>query len=59
MQQLNILNYVRMNVIQSIHAFSISKPISVAVQSKAWVYGRSLAGTVISNAPGDMDVCLL
>jgi hypothetical protein len=33
-------------------------PISVAARSKAWVYGRSLAGIVGSNPAGDMDVCL-
>ena len=27
-------------------------PISVAVRSKAWVYGRSLAGIVGSNPAG-------
>jgi len=31
----------------------------VAVRSKAWVCGRSLAGNVDSNPAGDMDVCLL
>ena len=35
------------------------KPISVAALSKAWVYGRSPAGTVVSNPAGDMDFCLL
>jgi hypothetical protein len=34
-------------------------PIPVAVRSKAWVYGRSLAGIVSSNPSGCMDVCLL
>ena len=32
--------------------------IPVAAQSKAWVCGRSLAGTVGSNPAGAMDVCL-
>jgi hypothetical protein len=32
-------------------------PIPVAVRSKAWVYGRSLAGIVGSNPTGGMDVC--
>jgi hypothetical protein len=31
----------------------------VAEQSKAWVCGRSLAGTAGSNPAGGMDVCLL
>jgi hypothetical protein len=41
------------------------RPKSVALcpatvnQSKAWFYGRSLAGIVGSNPAGDMDVCLL
>jgi hypothetical protein len=34
-------------------------PIPVAARSKAWVYGRSIAGIVGSNPTGDMDVCLL
>ena len=31
----------------------------VALQSKAWVCGHSLAGIVGSNPPRDMNVCLL
>jgi len=27
--------------------------------SKAWVSGRSIAGIVVSNPAGGMDVCLL
>jgi hypothetical protein len=34
-------------------------PTPVAAQSKAWVYGRSLAGIVNSNPAEGMDVCLL
>jgi len=35
-------------------------PIPVAAQSKAWVWGRSLAEIAGSNtAGGGMDVCLL
>jgi hypothetical protein len=30
----------------------------VAVRSKAWVYGRSLAGIVGLNPAGGTDVCL-
>ena len=33
--------------------------IPVAVQYKAWVYGRSLAGTVGSNPARGMDVLSL
>ena len=33
-------------------------PISVAVQSKPWVYSHSLAETVGSNPTRGMDVCL-
>jgi hypothetical protein len=33
--------------------------IPVAAQSKAWVYGRSLAGIVGSNPAGDINVDLL
>jgi hypothetical protein len=35
------------------------RQIPVAAQSKAWVYGRSLAGIVFSSPAGRMDVCLL
>ena len=30
----------------------------MSAQSKAWVYGRSLAGIVGSNPAGGMDVCV-
>jgi len=30
----------------------------VAARSKAWVYGRSLAGIAAANPVGDMDVCM-
>ena len=36
-----------------------TQPITVAVRSKASVYGRSLAGIEGSNPAGGMDVCLL
>jgi uncharacterized membrane protein len=35
------------------------EPIPVAVRSKAWVCGCSIAGLVGSNPAGEMDVCLL
>jgi hypothetical protein len=33
----------------------------VAARSKAWIYGRSLAGIVVSNPAGvmDVDVCVV
>ena len=34
------------------YEYSYTPPISVAARSKAWVYGRSLAGTVGSNLAG-------
>jgi hypothetical protein len=34
-------------------------PIPVAVRSKAWVYGHSLAGISGSNPAGGMDVCVV
>jgi hypothetical protein len=37
----------------------LSRPIPVAVRSKALVYSRSLAGTEGSNPTRYMDVCLL
>jgi len=33
-------------------------PISLAVPSKEWVWGLSLAGTASSNTAGAIDVCL-
>jgi hypothetical protein len=33
--------------------------LPVAARSKAWVCGRSVAGIVVSNPAGGMDVCLL
>jgi hypothetical protein len=33
--------------------------IPVAARCKAWVYGRSRAGIVISNSAGGIGVCLL
>jgi len=35
------------------------RPVPVAAPSKAWVYGRSIAGIVESNPAEGMDVCLL
>jgi len=32
-------------------------PMSVDAPSRAWVCGRSLVGTAVSNPAGDMDVC--
>jgi len=43
-------------------ALELSKKIitgPVATQSKAWVYGRSLAGIAGSNPAGDIDIPLL
>jgi hypothetical protein len=37
----------------------LNEPIPVAVRSKAWVCGRSLARIVGSNHAGGTDVCLL
>jgi len=34
-------------------------PVPVAVQSKAYVYGRWTAEIAISNPAGVMDVCVL
>jgi hypothetical protein len=42
-----------------IFVFYITKPIAVAARSKAWVFGRSLAGIVGSNLTGGMDVCVV
>ena len=37
----------------------VNVPIPVAVLFKAWVCGQSLAGIVVSNPAGSMDVYLL
>jgi len=37
----------------------IYMPFSVAVSSKAWVCGRSLAVIVGSNPAGGMNICVL
>jgi hypothetical protein len=34
-------------------------PIPVATLSKAWLYGRSLAGIAGSNISAGMDICIL
>jgi hypothetical protein len=39
--------------------YVVKMPIPVAVRSKAWVFGRSLAKIVGSNSTGGIDVCLL
>ena len=39
--------------------FDLTSPIPVAVRSKTWVCGRSLAGIEGSKPSGGMDVCLL
>jgi len=40
-------------------AINYNLPIRVAAQSKAWVYGGSLARIAGLNPAGAMDVCLL
>jgi hypothetical protein len=37
----------------------LGRPIPMAVPTKVWVWGRSLAGIAGSNAAGVVDVCLL
>ena len=34
-------------------------PVPVAASSKAWVFGRLLAGIAVSNPTWRVDVCLL
>jgi hypothetical protein len=41
------------------YSLIIQQPIPVAVGSKAWVYGRSLDGIVVSNPAEDIEVYLL
>jgi hypothetical protein len=49
--------YTQETITLYLHIYSWPSP--VATRSKVWVYGRSLAGIVSSNAAGGMDVCLL
>jgi len=35
-----------------------SRPVPVAVRSKAWVYDRLLSGIIGLNPAGGMDICL-
>ena len=44
--------------VTNLKGYTMWRPIPVAARSKAWVYGRSLAGIVGSNPSGGMDVCL-
>jgi hypothetical protein len=46
-------------VIMQFNVSFLCMPIPVAVLSKAWVFGRSLARILRSNPTGGMDVCLL
>jgi hypothetical protein len=39
--------------------YVFTTPILVAALSKALVWGHSLAGNVVSNPTGGMDICLL
>jgi len=41
------------------HCLNVSAVVAVDARSKAWVYGRSFAGTPGSNPAGGMNVCLL
>jgi hypothetical protein len=41
------------------HHNNLQLPIPAAALSKAWFYGRSLAGIADSNPAGVMEVCLL
>jgi len=46
-------------IILFMQPFRRSVPIPVAARSKAWVFGRLLAGIAGSNPNGGMDVCIL
>ena len=50
------INYIISN---DIEAKSLYSPNPVAALSKAWVCGRSLAGSAGSNTVGDVYICLL
>jgi hypothetical protein len=51
--------YSKFNTATQVNESIHFSPIPVAARSKAWVYGRSLAGIVGSNPTGGMDVCVV
>ena len=53
----HVTGYVVYNTFTYVHMHWL--PVPVAARSKAWVWGRSLAGIAGSNPTGNMDVCLL
>jgi hypothetical protein len=53
-----LFSIVLEKVIRNSETNTNGKPIPGAARSKAWVYGRSLAGIVGSNPAGGMDICL-
>ena len=57
---LPFLNYVFIHLRQILKSCgNFVASIAVAARSKAWVYGRSLAGIGVPIPAGGMDVCLL
>jgi hypothetical protein len=65
-QSINYCNQTRRNEFVTVNGFRTSFTILceyltsyVAVQSKEWVFGRSLTSIVGSNPTGGMNVCLL
>ena len=53
------MNRYQLKLYRKYRPLSCIKPIPVAARSKAWVCGRSSAGTAGSIPAGGMDVCLL
>jgi hypothetical protein len=51
--------HIRFKLTCVLYIYMILRPVPVAAQSEAWVFGRLLAWVVGSNPTGNMDVCLL
>jgi hypothetical protein len=58
-RQIRMQHSIIYNTFSHFFNVTLSMPIPVAAQSKAWVHGPSLAGIVGSNPARGMDVCLL
>jgi hypothetical protein len=51
--------FVRAHIQTCMRHNEVTEPIPVATQSKAWVWGRLVAGSADSNPAAGMDVCHL
>ena len=55
----HILQISRVRVNDFIIGYDIVPPIPISVLSKSWVCGRSVAGIVVSNTAGLIDVSVV